>query len=80
MVLGKQSHQGYESNLRYDDKVRVEIFPGSKTLDLLEEIQKLIKDLQCEIEHFNDRIIFRSMYNDIDTTRHDTNAYSRNRR
>ena len=24
-----------------------------------------MKDLQCELEQFNDRIIFMSMYNDI---------------
>ena len=41
------------------------IFPGLTTLSLLEEIQKLMKDLQCEPEQFNDRIIFMSRYNDI---------------
>ena len=40
------------------------IFPGITTLGLL-EIQSLMRDLQCELEHFNDRIIFMSMYNDI---------------
>ena len=30
-----------------------------------EKIQSLMRDLQCEPEHFNDRIIFMSMYNDI---------------
>ena len=40
------------------------IFPGFTTLlGLLEEIQKLMKDLQCEPEQFNDRIIFMSVYN-----------------
>ena len=41
------------------------IFPGFTTLGLLEKIQDLMKDLQCEPEQFNDRIIFMSMYNDI---------------
>ena len=41
------------------------IFPGITTLGLLEKIQSLIRDLQCEPEHFTDRIIFMSMYNDI---------------
>ena len=41
------------------------IFPGFITLGLLEQIQKLMKDPQCEPDQFNDRIIFMSMYNDI---------------
>ena len=41
------------------------MFPGFTTLGLLEKIQKLMKDLLCEPEHFNNRIIFMSMYNDI---------------
>ena len=40
-------------------------FPGFTTLDLLKEIQSLMRNLQCEPEHFNDKIIFMSMYNDI---------------
>ena len=30
----------------------------------LEKIQNLMRDLQCEAEHFKDRIIFMSMYNE----------------
>ena len=41
------------------------IFPGIITLGLLEKIESLMRDLQCELEHFKDRIIFMSMYNDI---------------
>ena len=41
------------------------IFPGITTLGLLEKIQSPMRDLQCEPEHFKDRIIFMSMYNDI---------------
>ena len=41
------------------------IFPGLTTLGLLEKIQNLMKDPQCESEQVNDRIIFMSMYNDI---------------
>ena len=65
MVFGKQSLQRYESNRRYADGVRVEIFPGFTTLGVLEKIQSLMRDLQCEPEHLNDRIIFMSRYNDI---------------
>ena len=41
------------------------IFPGITTLGLLEKIQSLMRDLQCVPEHFKDRIIFMSMYNEI---------------
>ena len=41
------------------------IFPGFTTLGILEEIQKIMKELQCETVPFKDRIIFMSMYNDI---------------
>ena len=41
------------------------LFPGFTTLGLLEKIQSLMRDLQCEPEHSNVRIIFMSMYNDI---------------
>ena len=41
------------------------IFQGITTLGLLEKIQSLMRDLQCEPEHFTERILFMSMYNDI---------------
>ena len=41
------------------------MLPGFTTLDILEEIQKIMKDLQCEPEQINDQIIFMSMYNGI---------------
>ena len=41
------------------------IFSGFTTLGLLEKIQDPMKDLQCEPEQFNDRIIFMPMCNDI---------------
>ena len=44
----------------------LKIFPGIITLGLLEKIQSLMRDLQCEPEHFNDRIISMSVYNDIE--------------
>ena len=42
-------------------KLEWKIFPGITTLGFLEKIQSLMRDLQCEPEHF----IFMSMYNDI---------------
>ena len=41
------------------------IFPGITTKGILEEVQKLMKSIQCELEHFNDRIIFMSMLDEI---------------
>ena len=45
------------------------IFPGITTLGLLEKIQSLMRDLQCELAHSKDRIIFMSMYNDMGSKR-----------
>ena len=42
------------------------IFAGITALGLLEKVQKLIADLQCEPEHFKGRTIFMSMFNDIE--------------
>ena len=41
------------------------IIPGITTLSFLEKSQSLMRDLQCEPEHFKDRIIFMSRYNAI---------------
>ena len=65
MVFGKSLSQGSESNRWRADGVRVEKFPGFTTLGILEEIQKFMTELQCELEQFKGRIIFLSMYNDI---------------
>ena len=59
-MLSKQRH-GDGKPIEFEWK----IFPGFTTLDILEEIQKSMKDPQCEPEQLNDRIIFMSMYNDI---------------
>ena len=41
------------------------IFPGFTSLGILEVIQKMMTELQCEPEQFKGRIIFMSMFNDI---------------
>ena len=41
------------------------IFPGFSSLGILEEIQKLMTEFECEPEQFKGRIIFMSMCNDI---------------
>ena len=42
------------------------IFTGITTLGLIEKIQSPMRDLQCQPEHFKDRNIFMSMYNDFE--------------
>ena len=42
------------------------IFPGFTPLDILAEIQKMMTEMKCEPEHFQGRIIFMSMYHDIE--------------
>ena len=41
------------------------LVPGFTRLGLLEKIQSVLRDMQCEPEHFKDRTIFMSMYNGI---------------
>ena len=65
MVFGKQSLQGYESNRRHADGVRVESIPRNHNVGPPQEDSRSDENLQCEPEQFNDRIIFMSMYNDI---------------
>ena len=43
------------------------IVPGFTTLGILDEIQRtMTTELKCELEHLKGRIIFMSMYKDID--------------
>ena len=45
-------------------------FPGSTTLGILDEIQRtMISELKCDPEQFKGRVIFMSMYNDIEWTK-----------
>ena len=41
-------------------------FPGFTTLGILAEIQKMMAELRCDPEHFQGKIIFISMYIDIE--------------
>ena len=74
MVFGKQSLQGYESNRRHADGVRLENISrnhgvGPRREDsqsnIVKEIQQMMGELQCEPENFTGRIIFMLMFNDI---------------
>ena len=44
-------------------------FPGFTTTRILDEIQKMMSESMCEPEQFKGRIIFMSIYNDIDWTK-----------
>ncbi len=47
------------------------IFPGAKVLDTLHEIQADLQGKHVTPEKFSDRIIFMSMFNDLDLERKD---------
>ena len=53
--------------------------PGFTTMGILEEIQHMmISELQCEPEPVKRRIIFMSMYNDIDWSKNQTETSQTN--
>ena len=65
----KSKIEWYSGNNHFKDMNRIDgmptefewkIFPGITTLGFLEKIQSLMRDLQCEPEHLNVRIIFMS--------------------
>ena len=63
------SHNKHFKELNRIDGMQTEfewkIFLGLATLGIFEKIQKFMKSIQCEPEHFNGRIIFMSMFHDI---------------
>ena len=71
----KSKIEWYSENNHFKDINRIDgmptefewkIFPGITTLGLLEKIQSLMTDFQCEPANFKDKIIFMSMYNDME--------------
>ena len=48
------------------DGIGVGNFQGFTTWGILDEIQKMMAEFMCEPEHFQGRIIFMPMYNDIE--------------
>ena len=46
--------------------VELEKFPGFTSLQILQEIQRDLAGKNIQPEEFKDRIIFMSMFNDID--------------
>ena len=61
-VFSKELDRIEGEHMEFDWKV----FPGFTTLGLLDEIQKMMTELKCELEHFKGRIIVMSMCNDIE--------------
>ena len=73
IAAGKDKIKWYSEDNHFKDMNRIDgmptefewnIFPGFTTLGLLEKIQSLMRDPQCEPEHFKDKIIM-SMHNNI---------------
>ena len=71
----KRRIKWYSENNHFKDMNRIDgmptefewkIFTGITALGLLEKIQKLMTDLQCEPEHFTGKIIFMSMFHDTE--------------
>ena len=70
----KSKIKWYSENNHFKDMNRIDGMPmemewknssGIASLGLPEKIQSLMRDLQCEPEHFTDRIILMSMCGDI---------------
>ena len=70
----KSKLQWYSDNNYFKDLNRIDgqpmefewkIFPGLTTMKILNQIQQMMGELQCEPENFTGRIIFMSMFNDI---------------
>ena len=70
----KKQIQLYPDNNHFSELNRIDgqpmefewkIFPGFTTVAILNEIQQMMGELQCEPENFTGRIIFMSMFNDI---------------
>ena len=58
--------QAGEEREEHKREFECKIFAGFTLLGILEEIQKFMIELQCEPEQLKGRIIFMSMYNDIE--------------
>ena len=70
----KNQIQWYSENNYFNELNRIDgkpmefewkIFPGFTTAGILNEIQKMMGELQCDPAEFKGKIIFMSMFNDI---------------
>ena len=71
----KDKIQWYSKNNFFSELNRIDgkpmefewkIFPGFRTAGILNEIQKTMGELQCDPANFKGKIIFMSMFNDIE--------------
>ena len=69
LCLGKMGDDNNYSELNRIDGQPMElewkIFPGPTAVGILNQIQQMMGELQCEPENFTGRIILMSMFNDI---------------
>ena len=74
MNPGRAKIQWYSDNNCFKDLSRIDgqpiefewkIFPGFTTVGILNQIQQMMGELQCEPENFTGRIIFMPMFDDI---------------
>ena len=70
-VLPRSSGHRWRSNW-----IRVEIFPGFTSWQILQEIQRDLARKNIQPKEFKDRIVFLSMFNDIDGKKSDENCTS----
>ena len=77
----KSKIQWFSENNHFKDMNRIDgqpmefewkIFPRLTTMGILNQVQQMMEELQCEPENFSGRIIFMSMYNDIEWDRKGT--------
>ena len=71
-VEGLRLYSSYQEAVGIDgEAIEFEwnIFPGFSSLSLLQEIQKDLDRKNLQLEEFKDRIIFMSMFNDIDRSK-----------
>ena len=71
--MGDDPNQSWKNKIKWYSEAnffselnRIDGKPGFKTAAVLEEIQNKMGELQCDPADFKDRIIFRSMFNDIE--------------
>ena len=78
MVKWKEQLQYFQSSMntknlfgidREPPELESNIFPGHTTVEILREIQMIMSTCRTRLEEFEDRIIFMSMFNDIDWTK-----------
>ena len=77
-VEGLRLYSSYQDAVGIDgEAIEFEwtIFPGFSSLSVLQEVQRDLEKRQIQPEEFTDRIVFMSMFNDIEWKTTDENCY-----